>query len=337
MLLRDRIQEDVKAAMKGREAERLGTLRLLTAAMKQREVDERITLDDAGVIAVIEKMLKQRRDSVAQYEKAGRQDLADVEKREMAVLQAYLAAAAFRGGARGHRRRSGVGRGRRVGFRHGQGDGDREAEGRRSRGHGQGVVAGKGEAGWLNRREAGVPARPREINAHGSRDRTHPNDPAGLHPVAPRARRHRRRDRPARAAQEGRRQLQGLLPFPQREDPFVQREPLEAVLPLLRLRRSRQRDRLRDGVLRAHLSGRHPRARAAGRHGSAGSPRDPLRPTGTGAGQGTRGSNDGSAQLLPRRAQEVARGDRLPQAPRGFGRDRRALRAGLRARGVAIA
>ena len=90
MTLRERVNEDVKAAMKAREAERLGTLRLLTAAMKQREVDERITLDDAGVIAVIEKMLKQRKDSVAQYEQAGRQDLADAEKREMAVLQAYL-------------------------------------------------------------------------------------------------------------------------------------------------------------------------------------------------------------------------------------------------------
>ncbi len=90
MTLRDRVQDDVKTAMRGREAERLGTLRLLTAAMKQREVDERITLDDAGVVAVIEKMLKQRKDSVAQYEQAGRQDLADAEKREMAILQAYL-------------------------------------------------------------------------------------------------------------------------------------------------------------------------------------------------------------------------------------------------------
>jgi uncharacterized protein YqeY len=88
--LHDRVNEDVKAAMKAREAERLGTLRLLTAAMKQREVDERITLDDAGVVAVIEKMLKQRKDSVEQYEKAGRQELADAEKREMAILSAYL-------------------------------------------------------------------------------------------------------------------------------------------------------------------------------------------------------------------------------------------------------
>lgn len=90
MLLRERVYEDVKAAMKARETERLGTLRLLTAAIKQREVDERITLDDAGIVAVIEKMLKQRRDSVAQYELGGRQDLADIEKREMVVLQAYL-------------------------------------------------------------------------------------------------------------------------------------------------------------------------------------------------------------------------------------------------------
>ena len=90
MRLRERVFSHVNTAMRGREAERLGTLRLLTAAMKQREVDERITLDDAGVIAVIEKMLKQRRDSVAQYEAAGRQELADAEKREMAVLLAYL-------------------------------------------------------------------------------------------------------------------------------------------------------------------------------------------------------------------------------------------------------
>jgi uncharacterized protein len=76
--------------MKARDADRLATLRLLSAAMKQREVDERITLDDAAIVAVIDKMLKQRRDSVSQYEQAGRQDLAEAEKREMAILQAYL-------------------------------------------------------------------------------------------------------------------------------------------------------------------------------------------------------------------------------------------------------
>jgi uncharacterized protein YqeY len=90
MTLRDRINEDMKNAMRAREAERLGALRLLLAAVKQREVDERITLDDAAVVSVIEKMLKQRRDSISQYEKAARQDLADKEKYEVSVLEAYL-------------------------------------------------------------------------------------------------------------------------------------------------------------------------------------------------------------------------------------------------------
>jgi uncharacterized protein YqeY len=80
----------MKAAMKARETEKLGAIRLLLSAVKQREVDERITLDDAGVIAVIEKMMKQRRDSIEQYEKAARQDLADKEKFEIGVLEAYM-------------------------------------------------------------------------------------------------------------------------------------------------------------------------------------------------------------------------------------------------------
>ena len=90
MALRDKLQDDIKAAMKAREAEKLGALRLLSAAVKQREVDERITLDDAGVVSVIEKMLKQRKDSIEQFEKAKRQDLADKEKYEVSVLQAYM-------------------------------------------------------------------------------------------------------------------------------------------------------------------------------------------------------------------------------------------------------
>jgi uncharacterized protein len=90
MLLREKLNEDMKAAMKAREAEKLGALRLLLAAVKQREVDERITLDDAGVISVVEKMLKQRKDSIAQFEKGARQDLADKEKFEVAILEAYL-------------------------------------------------------------------------------------------------------------------------------------------------------------------------------------------------------------------------------------------------------
>jgi uncharacterized protein YqeY len=90
MSLKARITEDMKSAMKAKEAARLGAIRLLLAAIKQREVDERIELDDAQVIAVIEKMLKQRKDSIMQYEAAKRQDLADAEKFEAGVLSAYM-------------------------------------------------------------------------------------------------------------------------------------------------------------------------------------------------------------------------------------------------------
>ena len=90
MALRERLNDEIKTAMKAREQERLNALRLLLAAVKQREVDERITLDDAGVIGVIEKMIKQRKDSISQYEKAARQDLADKEKFEIGILEAYL-------------------------------------------------------------------------------------------------------------------------------------------------------------------------------------------------------------------------------------------------------
>ncbi|HEY2021500.1 GatB/YqeY domain-containing protein [Paraburkholderia sp.] len=90
MSLKDRINDDMKAAMRARETERLGTIRLLLAAIKQREVDERITLDDAAVTAVIDKMIKQRKDSISQFEAAGRTDLADKEKAELAILSAYM-------------------------------------------------------------------------------------------------------------------------------------------------------------------------------------------------------------------------------------------------------
>ena len=90
MPLREQINEEIKSAMKAREAEKLGALRLLLSAVKQREVDERITLVDAGVIGVVEKMIKQRKDSIAQFEKAARQDLADKEKFEIGILEAYL-------------------------------------------------------------------------------------------------------------------------------------------------------------------------------------------------------------------------------------------------------
>jgi uncharacterized protein YqeY len=90
MGLKQQINEDMKTAMRAKDAPRLSAIRLLMAAIKQREVDERIELDDAGIVAVIDKMLKQRRDSISQYEAAKRQDLADAEKAEIAVLSAYM-------------------------------------------------------------------------------------------------------------------------------------------------------------------------------------------------------------------------------------------------------
>lgn len=90
--LKDRITEDMKSAMKARETERLAAIRLLLAAIKQREVDERITLDDAAVAAVVDKLIKQRRDSLSQYEQAGREDLAAIERAEIDVLTPYLPA-----------------------------------------------------------------------------------------------------------------------------------------------------------------------------------------------------------------------------------------------------
>ena len=86
----NRINEDMKAAMRARESDKLLAIRLLLAAIKQREVDERITLDDAQIVAVVDKLGKQRKDSISQFEAAGRQDLADKEKAELAVLSAYL-------------------------------------------------------------------------------------------------------------------------------------------------------------------------------------------------------------------------------------------------------
>ena len=90
MSLKDQINDDMKAAMRAKDSERLGTIRLLLAALKQKEVDERITLDDVAVVAVVDKLIKQRKDSVAAFVQAGRQDLADKESAEIKVLEAYL-------------------------------------------------------------------------------------------------------------------------------------------------------------------------------------------------------------------------------------------------------
>ena len=90
MSLKTRINEDMKTALRNRETTRLGAIRLLIAAFRQKEIDERIELDDAGIIAIIDKMLKQRKDSIEQYQKAARQDLVDVEQFEVTVLSDYM-------------------------------------------------------------------------------------------------------------------------------------------------------------------------------------------------------------------------------------------------------
>ena len=92
MTLKQQLTDDMKTAMRGGDKHRLGVVRLILAAIKQREVDERIELDDTQVLAVLEKMLKQRKDSVSQYSAAGREDLADVERAEMVIIEAYLPA-----------------------------------------------------------------------------------------------------------------------------------------------------------------------------------------------------------------------------------------------------
>ena len=92
MTLKDQISEDMKTAMRAKDSVRLGTIRLLMAAMKQKEVDERVVLDDVAIIAIVDKLIKQRKDSVAAYELAARADLADIEKAEIVVLHAYLPA-----------------------------------------------------------------------------------------------------------------------------------------------------------------------------------------------------------------------------------------------------
>jgi uncharacterized protein YqeY len=92
MSLKEQITEDMKSAMRAKEATKLGTIRLITAAIKQKEVDERIEVTDVIVLAIIEKMIKQRKDSISQFEAGGRQDLADIEKAELAILVNYMPA-----------------------------------------------------------------------------------------------------------------------------------------------------------------------------------------------------------------------------------------------------
>lgn len=90
MSLKDQITEDMKTAMRAKDSERLGSIRMLLAAMKQKEVDERVVLDDVAIVAIVDKLIKQRKDSIAAFETAGRQDLVDKEKAELEVLKVYL-------------------------------------------------------------------------------------------------------------------------------------------------------------------------------------------------------------------------------------------------------
>ena len=92
MTLKEQITEDMKTAMRAKDSERLGTIRLLLSAIKQKEVDERVVVDDVMAVAIVDKLMKQRKDSIEAFEKASRQDLADKEKAELQVLQAYLPA-----------------------------------------------------------------------------------------------------------------------------------------------------------------------------------------------------------------------------------------------------
>ncbi len=337
MQLRERVNEDVKLAMKARETERLGTLRLLTAAMKQREVDERITLDDAGVVAVIEKMLKQRKDSVGQYEKAGRQDLADVEKREMAILQAYLPQQLTEAEVAAIVAEAVAATGAAGALGHGQGDGDREAEARRPRGHGPRVGAGEGEAGRLNRRKAGVPARPREDNPHGDRDRPTRMIPQDfIQALLGRVDIVDVIDRHVRLKKAGT-NYKACCPFHDEKTPSFNVSPSKqfyhcfgcgahgnAIGFVMEYSGLTYPDAIRELAQQVGMEVPEVRSRLAG----------PARGR---AGQGPHRPDDGSAQLLPRGAQEDAGGDRVPQAPRAVRGDRGALRPGLRARRLAVA
>ena len=137
MSLKERITEDMKSAMRSGEKERLGQIRMLQAAIKQREVDERIVLDDAQVTAVLEKMIKQRREAITQFEAGGRADLAAKEITEIALLQGYLPEQLAPRRARSARRRGDRRERRRHGQGHGQSHGAREGPRGRPRRHGR--------------------------------------------------------------------------------------------------------------------------------------------------------------------------------------------------------
>ena len=232
----------MKTAMRAGDKERLATVRLALAAIKQREVDERITLDDPQVLAVLEKMIKQRREAIAQFASGKRTDLVAKETAEISVLQQYLPAqmseaevdTLITDAIRRHRRRLHQG--------HGQGDGSGEGQGPGTHRHGCPERPNKAETRLIF--PAATARAPWQASpawlAHHLQDRsalgTHS---AALHRRTHRPRRHRGDHRRARAAEEGGARVQGLLPVPRREDPLLLGQPRQAVLSLLRLRRAR--------------------------------------------------------------------------------------------------
>ena len=277
MSLKDRITEDMKTAMRAKDSERLGTIRMITAAIKQREVDERITLDDTQVLAVIEKMIKMRKESIAQFQSGGRDDLVAKEHKEIDLLQAYMPAqlsdaeldaliaeAIAESGATSIKD---MGKAMALLKQKAQGRADMAAVSASSRRSSARlshpwpcVAASRARApdcptlvrvSLMLRRALAALSFPRP----GDRVRTHP---ATLHRRADRARRSRRADRQPRAAEKAGQGIQGLLPVPRREDALVHGRARQAVLSLLRLRRARHRARLPDGA-------RSPELRRGGR------------------------------------------------------------------------
>ena len=234
MSLKTRIQEDMKDAMRARDRERLSTVRFLLAAIKQREVDSQTELDDTAVTAVIEKQIKQRRDSIQQYEQAGREDLAAKERFEFDRARGLHASRPFRRANRSSHRPGDCRKRRHLAGRHGQSHGPAEGGIGRSRRHGCGLDASQARTGRING-EFGSQTRPGR-------------DPPVVHSGSAGARRHHRCHRTPRSAQEKGRELFCLLPVSWREERLVLGQPEQAVLSLLRLRRAWQRNRFSHGI-----------------------------------------------------------------------------------------
>ncbi len=260
--------------MRSGDKPRLSVLRMALAGVKQREVDTRRPLDDAGVQSVIERMIKQGRDSVSQYRDGGRQDLVDKEEAEIKVLQTYLPqplsdaeldtliARMHRGGRRHERQGPRQGHGRDQDARRGP---RRHEHGQRARTLDAHARLTARPVLAVTRTFASLRAR-RIMPVHGR------TNPQSLHRRADRSRRHRRGRRRARRVEARRQQLQRPVPVPRREDAVVHGQPVEGLLSLLRLQRAWHCDRLPDGLRQPRV----PRGRRGARRddGPRGAARD---------------------------------------------------------------